>query len=86
MAWTYGAYSSQTTDTLRLTMLRLHIDEVEAAINADSSSTHGSVNYSGLNAKLERLYKERNRLEAKVGAVDSDSAQAKATFIRGYPR
>lgn len=86
MAWTYADYSSQTSDSARLTRLRLHIDEVEAAVNADSSSTLGSASYSSLNAKLERLYKERARLEAKVGAVDSDSAQAKATFIRGFPR
>lgn len=66
MAWTYADYESQATNTLRLTRLRLHIDEVEAAISADVSGAEFSRSAATLERKLDRLHRRRDELERKT--------------------
>lgn len=67
MAWLYSNFASQPTDSLRLSMLRQHIAEVEAAIDAGVSSDGQSIDPAPLNDKLTRLYTERDRLEQSPG-------------------
>ena len=63
MAWAHANFMSQATDAERLSKLRQHIDEVEAAVDAGVSSDGQSIDTSPLNDKLARLYTERDRLE-----------------------
>lgn len=77
MAWSYADFETQTTDADRLTRLRLHIAEVEAAIDADLSAMGRGVSHQTLNAKMDRLYRRRAELEALVSATTTGG------FIRG---
>lgn len=63
MAYTYAAFEAEANDTARLTMLRLHIAEVEALVTADYSSDGKSKNAGSLNQKLDRLYRRLEQLE-----------------------
>lgn len=79
MAWSYADYETQTTDALRLSRLRLHIAEVEAAIDADLTAMGRGVAHQTLNDKMNRLQKRRAELEAIVAATDSTGG----FFVRG---
>jgi hypothetical protein len=67
MAWLYANFATQSTEALRLSVLRQHIAEVEAAIDAGVSSDGQSIDPSSLNEKLTRLYTHLERLEASPG-------------------
>jgi hypothetical protein len=65
--WSYADFESQSTDTERLTRLRLHISEVEAAIVPDMSAHGMSQSNQVLESKLTRLYNRLAQLESAVG-------------------
>ena len=68
MAWSYADYETESTDAARLTKLRQHIAEVEAAVGADTSAHGYSRSNSSLESKLTRLHQRRQELERSVGS------------------
>lgn len=84
MAWAYSAFESESTDAARLAMLRLHLAEVEADIDANlSSGAAGGMDNAPLTAKMERLYKRLAELTATVGTLDATDVRATSGFTRG---
>lgn len=84
MAWTYANYNSQGTTALRLTTLRLHMDEVGAQISAAVTADGKSRNTADLVAYLKML---QEREEYFMGLPDATSAVnggvSRARLIRG---
>jgi len=61
--WSYSDFESQSTNTLRLQYLRLHIAEVEDAITATVGADGKSRDAAVLESKLNRLTERRKELE-----------------------
>lgn len=86
MAWTYSDWRSESTDSARLTRLRLYLQELEDFLTADSSSTHGGVNFGNIQARIKALEEQERELAKRVEGLDSDSSAATGSMIRGIPR
>lgn len=87
MGWTYSDYESQATPALRLTKLRLHINEVNAVMGKELTVGMRSERSESLQTHLEKtLYPRLRELEKDA---DSDrlaeSSRVKAGFTRGRP-
>ena len=72
-SWTYANFESQATNEARLERLRLHIDEVEAAVDANTGGDGFNLDSSSLNAKLERLHARRRELESELDASGGEA-------------
>lgn len=79
MAWTYSDWHSQSTDSARLTRLRLYMSELESAITAGVSADGKSIDADVIERRLDKLAKERDRLAATVGS-GSGSRVSQARF------
>lgn len=66
MAYTYAAFEEQTTDALRLAMLRQHISEVRAQMGPDVGAGGKYKNSGGLTDYLRQLNDRRKELEGVV--------------------
>lgn len=69
MSYQYSDYITITDPAARETRLRLYIQEIEDREIADLSATGRSRSNSPLSAKLDRLYRELERLEDINGTV-----------------
>jgi len=69
--WTYHAFEEEATDSARLTMLRRHITEVNAKMNADISASGYSRSTSTLQQYLKELHDRRKELEASAGMASN---------------
>ena len=78
--WTYSAWASQATDSLRLDMLRLHIAEVSAKIGPDVSADGKSVANIGLTQYLSMLMDRQTELEERVQRATSGRMFSRARF------
>lgn len=67
MAWTYSAWPQQSTAAARLAMLRQHITEVTDKLTQEVSSDGHSRSSSTLQAHLDRLYDQEDKLAAAAG-------------------
>lgn len=83
VAWTYHDYEEQTSDTARLTRLRLHIGEVSAAMTADVTADGKSRSAGNLRAYLADLQTRRRELERSSGTGASAPAAALVDFRGG---
>lgn len=84
--WTYSDFESQSTNTLRLQYIRLHIAEVEDAITATVGADGKSRDAGVLEAKLARLTARRRELESMPdanGATNNGVSYAKIRSLRG---
>ena len=78
--WTYSAWASQATDSLRLDMLRLHIAEVSAKVGSDVSADGKSVSNLGLITYLDQLQGRMTELEERVQRATSGRMFSRARF------
>lgn len=83
MAWTYHDYESQTTDTDRLTRLRLHISEVSLAMTVDVSADGKSRSAGSLRTYLADLQTRRRELERSSGSGAGANTAALVDFRGG---
>lgn len=63
MAYVYSDWASQATIPLRYARILLHIDEVSALMQSDVASDGQSESFASLQAYLQGLYLERDKLE-----------------------
>lgn len=84
--WSYSAFESQSTNTLRLSMLRSHIAEIEDAITATVGADGKSRDAQVLENKLNRLTARRRELESMPdtnGATNGGRSYVKLRSLRG---
>lgn len=84
--WQYSDFESQTTNTLRLQHIRLHIAEVEDAITATVGADGKSRSADVLEAKLNRLNTRRRELESMPdanGSINGGVSYVKIRSLRG---
>lgn len=86
MAWTYSDWRSESSDSARLTRLRLYLQELEDFLTADSTSSHGGVNFANIQARIKSLEEQERALAKKVETLDSDAASTTGAMIRGIPK
>lgn len=67
MAWSYSNWILQTTDSSRLTRLRLHIQEVSEQLGRELQTSDMATSSRELRIYLERLEKRERELTAVVG-------------------
>jgi hypothetical protein len=83
LAWTYSDWITQTTDSTRLTRLRLHIQEVSDKITQEVSSGGNSRSSSALQAYLADIRKEEKSLAAAVSGASGGVSRARFVRARG---
>lgn len=84
MAWTYADFETYTDPAAKLTRLRAHIAEVEAAVDSDVTRAGGdALGNDPLNTKLDRLYKRLREIEATAPGSRTGDVRASAGFVRG---
>lgn len=86
MAWTYSDWRSQSSDSARLTRIRLHIQELTDYMAADSGSSHGTVAFANIRALIASLELQERTLAKNVEGLDSTSSAVEGSIIRGIPR
>lgn len=69
MSYTYSDYITIADTVARETRLRLYIQEIEDRETADTAASGRSRSSSPLTAKLDRLYRELEKLEAINGTT-----------------
>lgn len=79
MAWSYQDYEAQTTDADRLTRLRLHIGEVQAAIRPNVEADGDAVSSEHLVRYLNDVLVPRRRELERIAGT------GRITFVQGVP-
>lgn len=86
MAWSFASYESQSTNSLKLAMLELHISEVSAEVGPDLAISGRSRQHNAMVTYLQMLQKRRTEL-AQDGTtpIPATSPRARSSFTRLRP-